>query len=269
MPASARFAADTLPPAVEGPSVWYGPDMMRRTDWIHAFTPDDIAEVEAAMRPLVAREADIAGITKADFPLPTLARKIARITDECLNGRGFALMRGLPVAGWNMHEAATAYFGIGAHIGSARSQNAKGHVLGHVRDLGRNAKVDPTARIYQTTERQTYHTDSCDIVALLCLKTAKRGGASSLVSSMTIYNEMLRRAPELAAVLFEPIYTDRRGEVPAGQKPWHEIPVFNWYEGRLSELYTRTYIESARRHAEVPRLTAQQVAALDLHDSLA
>ena len=39
-------------------------------------------------------QADIARITKADFPLPTLAPKLARICDEVLNGRGFVLMRG-------------------------------------------------------------------------------------------------------------------------------------------------------------------------------
>ena len=147
------------------------------------------------MRPLAEREADIARITKSDFPLPTLAPKLARICDEVLNGRGFVLMRGLPVERWSIREAATAYFGIGSHFGNARSQNAKGHVLGHVRDLGLNAAKDPTARVYQTRERQTYHTDSCDIVGLLCLKTAKSGGASALVSSMTIYNEMLQAPP--------------------------------------------------------------------------
>ncbi|MFV0295906.1 MAG: TauD/TfdA family dioxygenase [Hyphomicrobiaceae bacterium] len=263
------IAADTLPPPVTGEAVWYGPEMSGRTDWIHPFTAAETAEVETAMRPLADGSVDVARITKADFPLPTLAPRIDRVKREVIDGRGFALMRGLPVERWSMREAATVYFGIGSHIGSARSQNGKGHVLGHVRDIGRNAENDPTARVYQTTERQTYHTDSCDIVALLCLKTAKRGGASSLVSSMTIYNEMRKRAPELAAELFKPIYTDRRGEVPEGQKPWHEIPVFNWFEGQLSELYTRRYIESARRHAGVPPLTDKQVAALDLHDSLA
>src|SRR5262249_61335960 len=131
-------------------------------------------------------------------------------------------------------EAATAYFGIGAHFGSARSQNAKGHVLGHVRDLGRNAQKDPTARVYQTNERQTYHTDSCDVVGLLCLKTAKFGGASALVSSMTIYNEMRKRRPDLLPYLFEALHTDRRGEGPARGKPLHHNPLYNLYERRPS-----------------------------------
>ncbi|HJU29881.1 MAG TPA: TauD/TfdA family dioxygenase, partial [Hyphomicrobiaceae bacterium] len=262
-------AIDDLPAPVQGAAVWYGPDMAQRTDWVHALTDEDVAEVERAMRPLAAAAGDIAAITKRDFPLPGLAPKLAAICAEVIDGRGFVLMRGLPVERWSIRESATAYFGIGSHIGRARSQNAKGHVLGHVRDLGRNAAQDPTARVYQTRERQTYHTDSCDIVGLLCLKTAKSGGASALVSSMTIYNEMLKRRPDLLVHLFQPLHTDRRGEVPAGQKPWHDIPVYNWHEGRLSALYSRRYIESARRFPEVPALTPQQIEALDVFDALA
>src|SRR5262245_9575895 len=258
-----------LPPPVEGPTVWYGPDMMRRSDWIHTLSATDVGEIERAMRPLADRQADIARIGKADFPLPGLAPKLAAICEELLHGRGFAVLRGLPVERWSMREATTAYFGIGSHFGSARSQNAKGHVLGHVRDLGLNAERDPTARVYQTRERQTYHTDSCDVVGLLCLETAKSGGASALVSSMTIYNEMLKRRPDLLPCLFQAMHTDRRGEVPAGQKPWHDTPVFSWYEGHLSALYARRYIESARRFPEVPPLTPEQTEALDLFDALA
>ena len=192
-----------LPPPVEGASVWYGPAMAKRTDWVHVLSAADVAEISAAMRPLADRAADIARIGTADFPLPTVAPKLAAIRREVIEGRGFALLRGLPVERWSIREAATAYFGIGTHFGGARSQNAKGHVLGHVRDLGRNAEKDPTARVYQTNERQTFHTDSCDVVGLLCLKTAKSGGASALVSSMTIYNEMRRRRPDLLTYLFE------------------------------------------------------------------
>ena len=260
---------EALPPPIEGPAVWYGPAMVNRTEWVHALSADDVAEIEGAMRPLVDAGADIARIGKADFALPTVGPKLARICNEVIDGRGFALLRGLPVERWSIREAATAYFGIGSHFGNARSQNAKGHVLGHVRDLGLNATQDPTARVYQTNERQTYHTDSCDIVGLLCLKTAKSGGASALVSSMTIYNEMRKRRPDLLARLFEPLHTDRRGEVPAGQKPWHDIPIYNWYDGRLSALYSRRYIESARRFPDVPPLTPEQIEALDLFDALA
>jgi Taurine catabolism dioxygenase TauD, TfdA family len=147
-------------------------------------------------------------------------------------------------------------------------QNADGHLLGHVRDLGLSSQ-DPNTRIYQTRERQTFHTDSCDVVGLLCLRPAKSGGLSSLVSSTTIFNEMRRRRPDLLNVLLLPVETDRRGEVPLGSKPYFSIPVFNWHEGLLSAIYQRQYIESARRFPGVAPLSAVQIEALDLLDELA
>ncbi|MGH8115129.1 MAG: TauD/TfdA family dioxygenase, partial [Rhodanobacteraceae bacterium] len=155
----------------------------------------------------------------------------------------------------------------GTHLGRPRSQNAKGHVLGHVCDLGLSAG-DPNVRIYQTHERQTFHTDSADLVGLLCLQTARTGGLSALVSSITLYNELRARRSDLAAQLFKPLATDRRGEVPPGAKPYFEIPVFNWHEDRLSTIYQRQYINSAQRFEDAPRLTSAQIEALDLLDGL-
>lgn len=258
-----------LPPEQTGAAAWYGPEIAKRNDWIMPLGAAEVAEIEAATKALVARDADIAVLKPQDFPLPTLGATLrSRVDDEVLNGRGFLLLRGLPVERWSMREAATAFFGLGAHIGSARSQNGKGHVLGHVQDLGLDVN-DPNVRIYQTHERQTYHTDSCDIVGLLCLKTAKSGGLSALVSSTTIFNEMRRRRPDLLKLLFQPIATDRRGEVPEGQKPFFEIPVFNWHQGYLTAIYQRQYIDSAQRFPEAPRHTPELVEALDMFDQLA
>lgn len=257
-----------LPPEQTTEAAWYGPEISKRDDWGMPLTAAEIAEVESATKALASRDADIAAIKAKDFPLPTLASKLkARVSAEVLNGRGFLLLRGLPVERWTMRESATAFYGLGAHLGSARSQNGKGHVLGHVQDLGLDVN-DPNVRIYQTHERQTYHTDSCDIVGLLCLKTAKSGGLSALVSSTTIFNEMRRQRPDLLKLLFQPIATDRRGEVPEGQKPYFEIPVFNWHKGFLTAIYQRQYIDSAQRFADAPRLSPKLKEALDLFDAL-
>lgn len=123
--------------------------------------------------------------------------------------------------------------GIGAYLGRARSQNAQGHILGHVRNIGADPN-DPTARIYQTSARQTFHTDSADVVGLLCLREAQEGGLSLLVSGETIANRMAETRPDLLALLFDPIATDRRGEVPTGAKPFMTIPVLSWHAGRLT-----------------------------------
>ena len=258
----------SLPPEIKGRSAWYGAELKKSTDWIKHLSEAEIAEVESATRELAESTFDLTSIRTDDFPLPTLGPSLHELLEEVLSGRGFVLIQTLPVQRWTRREAAIAFLGIAAHLGALRMQNAAGHLLGHVKDLGRSS-LDPNARIYQTRERQTHHTDSCDVVGLLCLRTAKSGGLSSLVSSTTIFNEMRRRRPDLLSVLLDPIETDRRGEVPEGGAPYFSIPVFNWHEGLLSAIYQRQYIESARRFPGVPPLSQAQIEALDLLDELA
>jgi hypothetical protein len=267
----------TLPPEISDCSAWYGKDLAARTDWIEHLSEAEIDEVRNAAEKLekttlalssTKRSFDLASITASDVPLSTLRRRLPQLLAGVLNGRGFVLIRGLPVRRWSSKKEAMAFLAIGVHLGNLRMQNAEGHLLGHVKDLGRSSD-DPNARIYQTRERQTHHTDSCDVVGLMCLRPAKSGGLSSLVSSTTIFNEMRRRRPDLLKVLMEPIETDRRGEVPEGGKPYFTIPVFNYHAGLVSTIYQRQYIESARRFQGVAPLTQLQLEALDLLDQLA
>jgi hypothetical protein len=143
-----------------------------------------------------------------------------------------------------------------------------GHILGHVRDTGADAS-NPNTRIYQTSQRQTFHTDSCDVVGLLCIREAMEGGKSLLVSTHTLFNEMSARRPDLVPFLFDPIATDRRGEVPPGQKPYFEIPVLNWHDGQLTGIYQRQYIDTAQRFGDAMRLTLEHIEALNQFDELA
>jgi hypothetical protein len=258
---------DELPREIQGPSAWYGPDLAARGDWVEHLSEAEIAEIDGAAARLADAGVDIPSIRRRDFPLPTLGPRLRRVLEEVLTGRGFVLLRRLPVERWSMRQAATAFFGLGAHLGAARPQNAQGHVLGQVVDLGKSS-ADPDVRIYQTRERQGYHTDSCDVVGLLCLRPAKAGGLSSLVSSVTLFNELRRRRPDLLPCLFEPIETDRRGEAPEGGRPYFRIPVFNWHAALLSTIYQRKYIDSARRLVGAP-LPPRQREALDLFDALA
>jgi hypothetical protein len=258
-----------FPPEIQGPSAWYGPELDSHRDWIEELSAGEIAEIERATQGTIDRldnpEQDLVWLRKHDFPLPTLAPRLGRIMDQVLRGRGFVLVRRLPLERWSKLERAVVFCGLGAHWGNLRSQNAEGHVLGHVKDLG-----DPEAsRLYKTNKRQGYHTDSCDVVGLLCLRPAKAGGLSSLVSSTTLFNEIRRRQPEWLAPLFAPIETDRRGEIAEGQKPYFQIPVFNWHAGLLSTIYQRKYIDDARNLPGVPAYTSRQQEALDLFDRLA
>jgi hypothetical protein len=264
-PTASPAPAD-LPPELRTPAAWEAAKWADPRTWVEPFSATEIDEIEAAARSWGER--DLRQMSSADFALPTVAARVARARQELLEGRGFVLWRGLPVARWGRALSEVAFFGLGTHLGPARPQNAQGDALGHVRDVGLKS-TDPSVRIYQTSERQSFHTDSCDVVGLLCLQQARRGGESALVSSQTLWNEIRRQRPDLAASLLAPVATDRRGEVAPGEAPYFTIPVFNWHEGRMSAIYHRPYIDSAQRFEGAPRLSARQNEALDLLDQLA
>ena len=155
-----------------------------------------------------------------------LVERAEAVRSELINGYGLVLLSGLDVGKYDRTSIAVMFMLFGSLIGSLRSQNAAGHLLGHVTDVGADVD-DPATRIYQTNQRQTFHTDSTDAVGLLCLRTAKEGGVSMVVSVDAVYERLAAEAPKLAARLFEPIATDRRNEQPDGELPWFEIPVLS------------------------------------------
>lgn len=259
----------SLPDVLTGPAAWIGSDMQAQPDlWLLQLSSDDIAELEAAARHYLSLGRDIGEITQADFPLESFGVHLQELREKLIHGIGFEVIRGLPLSRYSQEMAATLFCGVGAHLGSARSQNAAGHILGHVRNVGADPN-DPNARIYQTSARQSFHTDSADVVGLLCLREGMEGGDSLLVSAESIYNRMRAERPDLLSLLFEPIATDRRGEVPEGMEPFMTIPPLSWHDGRLTVFYQRQYIDSAQRFDEAMRLTPRHIEALDLFDRLA
>ena len=255
--------------AVEGAANWRGPDLAGSTGWIYTLTEADVAEIDAALAHAKAKGLRIPAISRADFPLPGLAPKLGRILDEIEHGRGFVLMRGLPVARLGEADATTAYWGIGTYFGEVAPQNMMGDVLGHVRAIGGDWNRNFNIRGYQTTVHLPFHCDKSDMVGLLCLHTAKAGGASCIASSVAIHNEILRTRPDLLEVLYEDFCIDHRGEQFDGEAPWYAAPVFALHKGRFFARFGQQYVKSAQRFPEVPRLTAAQAKALDLFSGLA
>ena len=147
---------DDLPERLRGPAAWYGPDMAARSDWIVPLAGDALDEIKQASQRWLKAQPDalqaelsapafssaLRGLTRAQFPLPGLAGWLVDVLNELQNGRGFVLLRGLPVAQWGPQLSAVAFYGLVQHLGAARPQNAQGRVLGHVRDVGL-ASSDP------------------------------------------------------------------------------------------------------------------------------
>jgi hypothetical protein len=253
---------------IDSPSAWIGADLGARREWIHVLTADEIAELDRATAHARATGRPLAELAREDFPLDRLARSIEGWLDALDSGRGFVLVRGVPVERYGEADAALAYWGLGLHLGRAVSQNAAGDLLGHVRDAGFERR-DPTLRKYRTREPLEFHTDGSDVVGLLCLRPAKAGGTSRIASSVAVYNEILRRRPDLAATLHEPFPFDRNGEERPGEPPYFMLPLCRYAEGRLRTFYIGWYIRDSQRHAAAPRLTDAQREAIDLIDAIA
>ena len=252
----------------DGPAVWLGGELAASEAWIYRLSGAHLDELDDAIDRVRRRGLRIMDIGRDDFPLPSLGHVLAELQDDVINGRGFVLIKRIPVERYSRADAQTIYWGIGTHFGDAVSQNGKGHVLGHVKDL-EMAEDDPARRGYQTTMKLRYHTDSCDIVGLMCLVKAKSGGLSSITSSAAVHNAILERRPDLLKVLTEPFYIDRKCEVPEGKLPYFPAPVFNYTGGHLTCFYPRGDLESGQRFPEVPRLTDKQREALEMFDDLA
>lgn len=244
-------------------SVWKAADFENDDSWIHRFTEQDLAEIDAALTTVQARGLAIPDFGREDFPLPSLSEKIGRAIGEVDSGRGFALFRGLPVGKYDIDTLRLVYWGIGAYFGEPISQNSKGQILADVVDLG-NDYGDINARGYKTSAELLPHVDSSDLVALLCVNTAKSGGESRVSSSMSVYNKILQSHPEYLPVLYRGFNRDLRGEgitAKLDEVTDHEVPVFSYFGGRLSCDFNERIIRSARHRMNRP-LTALEDEAL-------
>lgn len=258
----------TTLPLFDDECSWYGTDMARRRDWIHELTAAELAELDAAVNAALARNQDMVSMTQREFPLPLLAQRLKNIRRDVLHGRGFVLIRGWPSIQRSMAQNAMAFMGLGTHLGEPVSQNAKGHVLGHVANLGLDFK-DPLSRGYQTNSDLSFHTDAGDIVGLLCIRPSREGGLSRIASSTTVWNEMVKRRPDLAEALRTPYAHSRSGEIGEGQKRYFMLAPFQPHEGRMIVALIPAFIRKARAFEEVPPLTKMQTEALKLVDALA
>ena len=249
------------------PSAWRAADMADPGRYTIEFDAADVAEIDAALAAARAAGRTIPALDRDGFPLGRLRARLADVLDRLENGPGLVLLRGLPMAGRSKPDAALVFWGLGAHLGPGFAQNAQGDVLGHVRDLGAS-RSDPKARGYQTRERLPFHNDSTDVVGLMCLATAKSGGLSRVASSVAVHNELVATRPDLAAALYGDFCQDRRGEEPPGERPYFVTPFCVRHAGRLFVKYNRSYVQSAQRFPDVPRLTPLQVEAMDAVDRL-
>lgn len=268
--------ARTLPDTpLAGPMVWHGRDLAASTDWIRRLSAAAIDEIDAALRTVQARGLRWRDLRKKDFPLPGVSAELAQVNRDLEWGRGLMLLRGLPVERYSDDELRAIWWGLGCHLGTAVHQNAHGELIGEVRDEIRlyGEVVQPavpesegvTSRAKaRSSGPLRWHTDRCDVVGLLCVRSARRGGTSRVVSVPAVSNAILARRPDLHALLCADYHRSRQGEEAGGETSVYAMPIFAMREGKFTTQYSRTFVEAAQAIAGVPRLTPAQDEALDL-----
>ncbi|MEM9732346.1 MAG: TauD/TfdA family dioxygenase [Pseudomonadota bacterium] len=245
---------------IEGASVWTGARFQQNDDWIYHLSTQDIDELEAALRVQQASSKPFPQFGREDFPLPSLASQLAHFADELENGRGFVVLRGLPVERYSEEELSCLYYGLGLNLGIPMGQNPQGDLLGQVMNVG--DLNDKNTRVYQTNAYLPYHTDPSDVVGLLCVRKAKTGGLSSLVSVHAVYNELLTRYPHHLSLFYKQwYYAHLGGDLPS------PTSLFALHEGKLNFRYLRQYIELGHELRNHP-LSKVELEALDILDSI-
>ena len=252
---------------VAGPAAWRG-DALAGEAWCVTLDSDAVAEIEAGLDDAEATGRPLAAWKRDDVPLPELSARIDEWRGVLSEGRGFLLLRGLPVERWGRERSERFFWSLGLHLGTPGAQNPNGDLLGHVEDTGDDEK-DPQVRLYRTSAEIAYHCDAADAVGLLCLNRGLRGGASRIASSVSVWNELRATRPELAARLFEPMRLDLRNEERPGMRGWIEVVPCRHDAGQLRTFYHSDYFRSVERHAEAEPFTDLERELLDAYDEIA
>ena len=273
----------TLTP-ITGACAWRGEEMARSTRWVRTLDGSALAEIDTALDSVRAAGIPWHEVTRARFPLPGLAALLRDVAAELEDGGGLVVLRGLPVERYAADDLRRIWFGLGSHLGRPVFQNRRGELMREIRDEGKavgerygqipgagggqGAVLSSYARTLSNGQLR-YHTDRCDVVGLLCAQQALAGGVSKLASSVAVHNEMIRRRPDLATLLYQDVYRSRFGEEATQPEVVYPLPIFGVQDGKFTSHYSLTFIEVAQMVAGVPALTPAQREAIDLLMALA
>ena len=258
---------------VGGPAAWRGDSIDWKTQCLHVLDADEVEEIDNALGHLkTLGDLDLPDITRTSFPLRAAANTLEKVKQSLWKGRGFAMLRGLPRHRFSADDMARIYFGLGAYLGRPMVQSYQGEWLGHVMD---HADLEQNPRGYHSGGHMGMHTDSCDIVGLMCLRTAKTGGASRIASAVALHDELLSTRPDILETLYKGFFYRRMdldaqfgtGRVLSKQR----VPVFTrGAEGGspLACYFLGGYARSAAKRGDSP-LTSAELEAIGCVERLA
>jgi len=241
------------------PRAWTSQTIDPPSEWYYALS--DLSALDRG-----ARAGAVDDLCVSDAIRSACAPCLTPVLDALQTGRGFAIVERLPLENYTLDEARGLYWLIGQCLGVPFEQNIEGAMLYDVRDTGRDVKTG--ARFSVTNAESSFHTDGAfgvqvpDVVGLLCVKTARSGGRSQLISAYALHDKLLADAPEVMNALYAPFCFDRRGQFLPGEASVTRAPIFAWDDEILQTRYLHYYIRVGHREAGMP-LTHDQTRALD------
>ncbi|KAF7359189.1 Clavaminate synthase-like protein [Mycena sanguinolenta] len=255
-----------FPPSVDGPIVWEGKDWTDESQWVFNLTDEHLAEIDIALAHFESLDKPLGFISRETFPLPTLSAELWKLAEVLYSGRGFFVLREIPIDKYSRRELAIVYAGLSSHVGSERGrQDGTNAVLAHIKDLrvSHAHEKGGIGNAAYTTDKQVFHTDIGDLIALLSIQTSAHGGVSRLSSSGRVYNEIAKTRPDLITVMKDNWPLDRFGGNPA----YAERPVLYNEDGHIVIQYSRRHFTgygTQVRSANIPPISEAQAEALDM-----
>jgi hypothetical protein len=249
-------------------AAWRGDELGAGDSWVYVLTDEQIDELEAVGKRFLAADPDLRFVQAAEYPLVACADAVREWGRDVDSGRGFVLVRGLRTDLYSDALSAAIYYVLGLHMGEPIRLNEQGDLLDSVYATSDKTMDDPTALSARVRDQLVFHSDSSDVVALMCLRPAKQGGTSCLVSGAQIYNEIVRRRPDLAPLLFEPFHWDWRRQDHDAPADTYASPIIDLTDGVFSMYAGSLYILTAQDYPATPRMSAAQIEVLELFDEI-
>ncbi len=239
---------------------WTRESARRLDDWKCPLRDDAVSKLAVGTGGTLDAPAEVIEAVRAEFA-PALR--------ELNEGRGFVIFDRLSLGRFSDAQIRTVYWRLGHCLGQPIEQNIEGTLLYDVIDTGQS--VGAGARFSVTNAESTFHTDAAfadeppELVGLLCLKPAKSGGESQLVSAYALHDAL---SEDERSPLYENFQFDRRGQFRSGESELKTAPIFKWGERGLETRYLEYYISEGQRQAGRDPSPAQTAALAAVRDIL-
>lgn len=244
---------------IDDRSVWTGRDLAADRSWEFELSDAHRSELDAALGAVNRIGLHMARIRRHHFALPTLSGLLIQVGAEIQRGRGFALLRGLPVEDYDLEDLEKLYWGLCTHLGTGITQNSDATLIHYVTDGV--LRPNQGTRGVGSPLRSSLHVDLTDYASLLCVRQAPDNPGSWVASSMAVHNELLARHPDSLAVLYEGFEWDRLDEHGPAETATtgYRVPVFSEAGGVVSCRYNRYWMARAirRNNDQLPDETRQ------------